>query len=113
MNFLKDISKTDWWVIIGFWIVATPIIISDYISHMNISQSLSSLILDVILITANSIVMVYWLAPKYLSRRKYVHFFIGLLIALLVESFLYWYGTTIIWGWWIPESLVEYLGDEI
>ncbi|MFT6335988.1 MAG: sensor histidine kinase YesM [Halioglobus sp.] len=113
MNILKGISKSDWWVIIGFWILATPIIISDYISHMGVSQSLSSLFLDLILITANSIVLVFWLAPKYLSRRKYIHFFLGLLGALLVESFLYWCGTTIIWGWWVPDSIVEYLGDEI
>lgn len=113
MNFLKDISKSDWWVIFGFWLLASPIVISDYISHMVMSKALSSLILDLVMITVVSIIMVFWLAPKYLSKKRYVQFFLGLLIALLIESFLYWVGTTIIWGWWIPESIVEFLGDEI
>ena len=113
MNILKDISKSDWLVIVGFWILATPIIVSDYISHMSINKALSLMILDLVLITVVSITMVFWLAPKYLSTKKYIHFFLGMLIALLIESLLYWYGTTVIWGFHIPDSLIEYLGDEI
>lgn len=113
MNILKDISKTDWWIIVGFWGLAIPIIISDYISHMTWAKLTSHLVLDVILITVTSILMVYWLAPKYLSTKKYAHFFIGLFFILLIESFFYWAGSTIIWGWWMPKSIIEYLGDEI
>lgn len=113
MNILKDISKTDWLVIVGFWLVASPVIILDYMSDMSVNKTLLSLVLDLVLITITSIFMVYWLAPKYLSRRKYFLFFLGLLVVMLIESLFYWYGTTLIWGWWIPESIIEYLGDEI
>ncbi len=113
MNLLKDISKSDWMVIVGFWIIAMPVILSDYISHLSLNKSLSLMILDLVLITAVSITMVFWLAPKYLSTKKYVHFFLGMLIALLIESILYWYGTTVIWEFHIPDSIIEYLGDEI
>ena len=113
MNILKRISKTDWWVIAGFWILAMPVIILDYISHMNINKAMSFLTLDFILINSVSILMVFWLAPKYLSTKKYTHFFVGLLIVLLIESFLYWFGMTVVIGARITGSIIEYLGDEI
>lgn len=113
MHMIKDISRSDWWVIAGFWILAMPIILADYISHMTIHKAVSLLILDLVLITAVSITMVFWLAPRYLSTKRYALFFIGMLSILLIESFLYWYGTTVIWGFHIPDSMIEYLGDEI
>jgi len=113
MKILRDIRKSDWWVILGFWILAIPVILSDYISHMNINKALALISLDLVLITSISIFMVIWLAPKYLSKKKYIHFFLILLIALLIESFLYWVGITLIWGYRLPSSLIEYLGDEI
>jgi len=113
MNILKRISKSDWWVIAGFWVLAIPVITSDYISHMNINRAMSFLFLDFILISSVSILMVFWLAPKYLSTRRYYHFFLGLLAVLLVEAFLYWFGITVVVGGRITGSIIEYLGDEI
>jgi len=113
MSILKDISRTDWWVIIGFWILATPVIASDYVSNMGWYPIIATIILDFIAITITTILMVYWLAPKYLSKKKYAHFFIGLFLILLMEAFLYWFGNIFIWGWWVPDSIIEYLGDEI
>lgn len=113
MNILKDISKSDWFIIIGFWVLATPVNLADYISNMNINKALLLTILDLVLITGASIAMVFWLAPKYLSTKKYIHFFLGMITVLLIESLMYWYGTTLIWSFYLPDSIIEFLGDEI
>ena len=113
MNILKRISKTDWWVIAGFWVVAAPVIVFDYMGDMNTAKILPSTLLDLSLITLVSIAMVYWLAPQYLSKKKYAHFFILVLLVLVVQAFLFWLGYSLIWGWFSPSSILSFLGDEI
>lgn len=110
---IGKISKTDWWVMIGFWIMASPIVISDYISHMSFLSAAKLLIVDVILITAACIVTVFFLAPKYLSNRRYVLFFIGLFVLLFLQAMLYFVGYGVIWSWKVPDSWLEFIGDEI
>lgn len=110
---IEKISKSDWWVIIGFWVMATPIVVSDYISGMSFSKSIQMLFLDVFIISFVSIVTVYILAPKYLSRRRYLMFFIGLFGLLLVNSFMYFFGYVAIWSMKSPDSWIEFIADEI
>ncbi|MDF1694212.1 MAG: histidine kinase [Saprospiraceae bacterium] len=113
MNFLEGINKSDWWVIIGFWIMALPIVVSDYISHMSLPKAIKLSVVDVLIITAVSIVVVYFLAPRYLSKRKYLRFFTWMFVLLLAEAMAYFFGYGLIWSWRIPESWLEFIGDEI
>lgn len=110
---LNKISKSDWWVIIGFWIMALPIVISDYISHMNMSKAILLAILDIVVITCVSIIVVFVLAPKYLSTKRYFSFFFSLFVLLLVEAIFYFIGYGIIWKFEVPESWIEFIGDEV
>ncbi len=110
---MKKISKTDWWVIIGFWIMATPIVVSDYISGMSLMKAIQMLFLDVIVISFVSIVTVYFLAPRLLSKKRYLLFFAGLFGLLLINSFMYFLGYVVIWSMKAPESWIEFIADEI
>lgn len=113
MALLDKISRSDWWVIAGFWIMAIPIIVTDYISNMNLSKAFQLTLVDIILITSVSIGTVYFLAPQYLSKERYFKFFLGMLLLLLVESFLYFVGVSLIWSWQQPRSWMEFIGDEL
>lgn len=110
---MKNISKTDWWVIIGFWIMAAPIIVSDYISGMSLTNAIQMLFLDAFVISFVSIITVYFLAPKYLSKKRYLFFFIGLFGLLLINAFMYFLGYVAIWSMKAPESWIEFIADEI
>jgi len=110
---ISKISKTDWWVIIGFWIMAAPIIVSDYISDMPLSKAIQMMSLDMIIITFVSLTTVYYLAAKHLTAKKYFLFLAGLFCLLLIQSFLYYLGYVIIWSMKTPDSWLEFIADEI